>query len=86
MEIAGDELSMTDVAAAFGRMQGRDVQYRQMPWDEYEKIGGHDLTVMFQWLDRVGYHTDISAIGQELPNLTGFERWLQANWSKAATA
>jgi len=86
VELAGDELSMTEVAAAFSRMAGREVNYQQTPWDRFEQQAGHDLTVMFRWLQDVGYHVDIPALRQEYSNLTGFERWLQANWAKTFAA
>jgi uncharacterized protein YbjT (DUF2867 family) len=86
VELAGDELSMTDIAAGFSRMAGREVRYQQVPWDEFEQRAGRDLTLMFRWMEDVGFHVDIPAIRQEYANLTGFERWLQANWAKAFAA
>jgi len=40
VDLAGDELSMTELAQAFGRMTGREVRYEQMPWNEFESESG----------------------------------------------
>lgn len=82
-DIAGDELSMTGIAQAFSTAIGREVRYRQIPWDEFEKKAGHEMTVMNRWFQDVGYHVDIGARRQELPSLTSFERWLNTKWHAA---
>jgi len=84
MELAGDELSMNEITAALSRKTGRDVQYTQTPWDEFEKQMGPEYTKMFRWFETDGYHVDISAVRQEWPNLLHFDRWLDLEWSKPA--
>jgi len=87
VDLAGDEMSMTDLAEAFGRMTGRNVAYVQISWDQFEQTAGHEMTVMYRWFQDVGYSVDIRALRQENPNLMTFERWLQSNWRpKAQTA
>ncbi len=83
VDIAGDELSMLEIARAFSTAVGRDVRYQQMPWAEFEKHVGREITVMFRWFQDVGYHVDLGALRQELPNLTSFERWLNTKWRTA---
>ena len=34
-ELAGDELSMAELAEVFTRAAGREVRYTQVPWDEF---------------------------------------------------
>lgn len=79
-EIAGDELSMTQLAQAFSRMLGHEVNYLEVPWDQFQKRIDPDHFKMFQWFDRVGYHVDIAAVRQEYRELHSFERWLQTTW------
>jgi uncharacterized protein YbjT (DUF2867 family) len=86
VELAGDELSMTELATVFSRMAGREVAYEQAPWDEWDKKAGPDLAAMFRWFENVGYHVDISNLRQEYRNLTSFESWVHANWQKRMTA
>lgn len=80
VDIAGDELSMTNLTEAFGRMIGRNVQYAQVPWDKFEQKVGPETATMYRWFEDVGYSVDIAALRQEHPNLMTFERWLQRNW------
>ncbi len=79
-DIAGDEMSMEQLAQAFGRAADRDVQYVQVPWNDFERQAGPEMTAMFRWFEDVGYHVDISALRQEHPGLTTFERWLNSKW------
>jgi uncharacterized protein YbjT (DUF2867 family) len=85
-ELAGDELSMMELAAAFGRMAGREVRYEQAPWDEWEKMVGADHARMYRWFEETGYHVNIGEARREYPALTSFERWIQTNWPKRMTA
>ncbi|MFN7992804.1 MAG: NmrA/HSCARG family protein [Bryobacteraceae bacterium] len=83
VELAGDDLTMSEVTAMFSRTLGREVQYQQVPWDAFEKQAGPEMTVMFRWFQDVGYHADIPALRQEYPELTSLERWLHQNWGTA---
>jgi uncharacterized protein YbjT (DUF2867 family) len=83
VDIAGDDLSMTEIAQAFSRAVGREVLYRQVPWDAFQQRAGSEITTMFRWFQDVGYHIDLSALRQELPSLTNFERWLNTKWQSA---
>ena len=82
-DIAGDELSMADLARALSRAAGREVQYRQVPWDEFEKQAGNAVAVMYRWFQEKGYRVDIDSVRTEYPNLTSFDRWLNSNWHRA---
>jgi uncharacterized protein YbjT (DUF2867 family) len=86
VEVAGDELSMEELAASFGRMLGRDVRYRQMPWEEFEERVGTAMTGMWRFFENTGFHVDIPVLRQELPNLMTFERWLHSTWTRHLTA
>lgn len=79
-EMAGDELSMTQIAQAFGRMLGHEVKYVQLAWDEFEKRIDPAHFKMFQWFQREAYRVDIAAVRMELPQVHTFERWLQSTW------
>lgn len=84
--LAGDELSMTELAEAFSRVSGREVRYQQVPWDQFEQQAGHEMTVMYRWFEDKGYDIDIGAVRQEYPHLTGFNRWLEQHWTQAMRA
>ena len=79
-DLAGDELSMTELAEVFSRASGHEVRYTQVPWDEFEKQAGKEMTMMYRWFQDTGYHVDISAVRQEYPALTTFGQWIHAKW------
>jgi len=83
-ELAGDELSMSELAEAFSRVSGREVRYQQVPWDRFEQQVGHELTLMYRWFEDKGYDVDIAAVRREYPRLTGFNRWLEQTWNRPA--
>jgi uncharacterized protein YbjT (DUF2867 family) len=83
VELAGDELSMTQMAEMFGRVLGREVRYQQVPWDQFESKAGHEMTLMYRWFNDVGYNADIPELRQHYGELSTLERWLHANgWAK----
>ena len=86
VEIAGDELSMTELAEIFTRISGHQVTYQQVQWEPFEQKAGHDMTLMYRWFQDTGYQVDISAVRQEHPGLMSFERWMQAKWLRTQTA
>jgi uncharacterized protein YbjT (DUF2867 family) len=79
-ELAGDELSMQDLAQVFTRASGREVRYVQVPWDEFEKQAGPEITTMYHWFQNVGYHVDLGAVRQEYHNVMSFEQWINSYW------
>lgn len=83
IELAGDELSMTELAQAFSRITGKDVHYMQVPWSQFSAQAGSEITMMYHWFQDAGYHADIASLRQELPSLMSFDRWLKMAWKKA---
>ncbi len=83
VEIAGDSLSMNEIAKAFGATAGREISYQQIPSQAFEQQAGHDMAVMFWWLDETGYNIDIPALRHEMPHLTSFDRWLNTAWQQS---
>lgn len=76
LEVASDELSMIEMAEAFGRVIGRSVEYVQMPWEQFRQASGEELTSMLRWFEDVGYDADLVALRNEYP-LTTFEQYLR---------
>jgi uncharacterized protein YbjT (DUF2867 family) len=86
LDIAGDEVSMSELAASLSRIAGHDVHYEQTPWDQFEQAAGREMSAMYRWFEEVGYHVDIAAVRREYPNLMTLERWFQSKWRKAFAA
>jgi len=86
IDIAGDELTMPEVAVHFSRTMGHSVQFKQMPDDQAEAALGHDMMLMFRWFNKVGYNVDTTALQKQwgIP-LTKFKDLInQAPWAKSA--
>jgi len=87
VDLAGDEMTMTTIADTFSRVTGREVNYVQTPWDQFEEQMGEEFTVMYRWFDDVGYEADIGALRSEHPGLTGLEDYLRGHgWEGAGRA
>jgi uncharacterized protein YbjT (DUF2867 family) len=83
IDLAGDEMSMIEIAEALGRAEGRQIEYRQVPWADFEKQAGPDIGLMFRYLQEHGLHADISTLRSEHPGLMSFERWLHSKLQPA---
>jgi uncharacterized protein YbjT (DUF2867 family) len=84
--LAGDELSIQQIADAFSRVTAQDVKYVQISWDQFEKNMGRELTVMYRWFEEKGFHFNIEQVRREYPLTHTFNRWLEAYWNTTAVA
>jgi uncharacterized protein YbjT (DUF2867 family) len=76
IEIAGDALTPPQIAAAISRTIGRSIPYVQIP---IETVQQQNVQVAraFDFLNQVGYTTDIAALRKQHPGLMDFETWLE---------
>lgn len=83
IDLAGDGLTMREVAAALSRTKGRTIIFEQMPYDTAEATFGHDMTLMFKWFNETGYSVDIQELKQkyDIPLTTFDELITQADWA-----
>jgi uncharacterized protein YbjT (DUF2867 family) len=82
--LAGDELSMQQIADAFSRVTAQDVKYVQLPWDRFEKTMGREITVMYRWFEETGFHLNVEQVRREYPLTHTFIRWLEVYWNATA--
>src|SRR5918993_2676376 len=84
VDLAGDELTMPEIADTFSRVIGRQVDYFLLPWDQFEEQMGEESTVMYRWFNDYGYEADIAALKKEHPGLVTFEQYLRSHgWENA---
>jgi uncharacterized protein YbjT (DUF2867 family) len=84
MDLAGDELTMSQVASAFSRIIGKTVRYAYQSIEDVRRFNA-DTAKMFEWLNEQGYHVDIAALIGLHPGLMSFETWLhKSRWAKSA--
>jgi uncharacterized protein YbjT (DUF2867 family) len=83
VEIAGDALTMTEVADAFGAATGRKVRYERQPLAEIEERSA-ETAKMFGWFQAGGYQANLTALKRLNPALTTLAAWLASgNWKPA---
>ncbi len=76
IEIAGDELTMPEVAAAFAKAKGKETVFNELPMDVM-KNHNEEFANMFQWFIDKGYEANIPELKKIYPGLTNFETWLK---------
>jgi uncharacterized protein YbjT (DUF2867 family) len=77
VDLAGDEQTMPQMTETFSRVTGKEIDYYQVPWDQFEEQMGEEYAVMYRWFNEVGYEADITALRREYPKLTTFEEYLR---------
>ena len=84
--LAGDELSMQQIADAFSRVTAREVKYVQVSWDQFEKNMGRELTVMYHWFEEKGFHFNLEEVRRQYPTIRTLDQWLDAHWDTTGVA
>ena len=79
-DLASDELTGNDIVAILSRVTGRPFSYFQFPLDVIRQAMGEDGAKMYEWLDRVGWTVDRSALRRDFPDVAfhDFESWAKA--------
>lgn len=82
VELAGDELSATEVAEAFAARTGLPARFEELPLDA---VAGNpyipnapEIALMFEWFQEHGYRADIPALRAEHPGLLSFAAYLKS--------
>jgi len=81
VDIAGDELTMTDAAKVISDKKGSAVEFFQVPIEEVRKFSD-DYALMLEWFDEVGYDVNINSLAEESGiNPIKFSTWAKnASW------
>lgn len=78
--IAGDELTGSEVAAAFGVVTGRPARYEALPLEVLN--GQHDMQAMFRWFaETPAYQADIAQVRAINPDVRDLKTWIAASAS-----
>lgn len=83
LEIAGDSLTGSAIASAFGAHLGLPSRYEALPLDVLD--GDSDTQAMFRWFaETPAYQADIDAVRAVEPTLWDLPTWLRTtNWAPA---
>lgn len=78
VEIAGDELTGSQIADVFGRQAGLPARFEALP---PTASGDDDLQAMFTWFATPpSYQADRALTAELDPQLQTFEQWLDGHW------
>lgn len=82
VELAGDELSATEVAEAFAARTGLPARFEELPLDAVAANpyipNAAEIALMFEWFQEHGYRADIAALRAEHPGLLSFAAYLKS--------
>ncbi|MEV5508131.1 NmrA/HSCARG family protein [Streptomyces orinoci] len=75
-EIAGDELTVRQIAETFTRADGIPTRFERQA-DGQLRSASEELANMFDWLNREGFRADLAALRERHPRLLTLEAWLR---------
>jgi uncharacterized protein YbjT (DUF2867 family) len=83
-DLAGDELTLPEVASMISQVIGLTVSYHVMPMSQAE-AQSREMAVMFRWFNELGYQADIQGLRRLYPELLTFGAWMYAaGWQELA--
>lgn len=62
IDLAGDGLTMTEIARNLSYALGREVKYEPIPEGKAEEAVGRDMYLMYRWFNTKGYDVDIEGL------------------------
>ncbi len=84
VDLAGDELTMPEVAETMSQVTGREISYYQVPWNQFREQMGEEFAIMYEWFNDEGYEADIEALRDVHPELMSLEQYLRSHgWEEA---
>jgi uncharacterized protein YbjT (DUF2867 family) len=82
LELAGDELTMQEVAETLSRVIGRPVRFTPLPIEQTRAFDPN-LAALCEWLATHDFGADLPALRALLPDLLTLEAWLtRTGWSQ----
>lgn len=85
IELAGDELTGSEIAAAFGAHTGMPARYEALPLAVLD--GQDDMQAMFRWFaETPAYQADIAQVRHLDPQVWDFPAWLAATGYTTTTS
>lgn len=77
IDLAGDVLTMVEVADLISKAKGKKVTFTRIPIEEIRKFS-EDYAIMLEWFDKVGFNADIAKSSNESGiKPTKFEEWVK---------
>jgi uncharacterized protein YbjT (DUF2867 family) len=84
LDLAGDELTLDEVAAVFSHVLGRPVRYAQRADDTVGDRDPEQMRALLRWREREGHSADVPALRERCAGwgveLATLERWIGEAW------
>jgi uncharacterized protein YbjT (DUF2867 family) len=81
LDIAGDEMSLGELADVLSSAIGVKVVLQQVSWEELEESAGEEITLMIRWFDEEGYSADVTSLRKQYPALKTVHEYISGlNW------
>lgn len=83
LDIAGDELTGTEIAAVLAEAANKEIEYVEVPLDVIS-AQSEDMGLMFKWFNDVGYSADINLLSSTYPEAKwiSFKDWASSvDWT-----
>jgi uncharacterized protein YbjT (DUF2867 family) len=84
LEIAGDEVTPSEAAAAFSDALGREVKHVQLPIERLKELNP-EVAEMFEWFQDAGYAADLERLSEIHPRPLGLRDWIDKDWEGPAS-
>jgi uncharacterized protein YbjT (DUF2867 family) len=81
-ELAGDELTIPQVARRLSAMLDRPVEYVEISMEQALQQN-KEQAEMWQWFNNYGYEADIAWLREQYPPLRNFDQWVEQYWPLA---
>lgn len=75
-DIAADTKNCKELADAFGKKTGQDVEFVVLPMEQLRSMN-EDFALMFEWFNKEGYSVDIKKVKEIHPKIKSFKVWLK---------
>ncbi len=70
IEVASVDITMKEVAESFSSVLDKQISYQQIPFEDFQKQAGEEITTMFRWFENVGYNANLKSLEKTfLPSL-----------------
>jgi uncharacterized protein YbjT (DUF2867 family) len=83
IDVASDEVTAQQATDLLSYVSGHRLHYEQLPLDAVREQS-EERALMYEWLDRVGFHADVLTLRHEFPHIPWhtFEEWTRnQDWS-----
>jgi uncharacterized protein YbjT (DUF2867 family) len=85
INVAGDEMTNTELAGIFCRVLGRSVPLNRITWEEWEERYHIPSVIVdvWKWYERTRFVADVEALREQYPNMQRLEDFLrETGWDK----